>query len=297
MWLLIAISGYFLFSITNVVDKLVLTKIKKPRVYATAVAVFGLLGLIFIFFGFKMPNNWIIFVSIIAGMIYIFALVPFYKGIQMGQTSRVVSFVGGLMPIFVLILGAISGIETLTQKQLIAFFIILAGSYLISLTPSKKKNAKLAFVWAFLAAILFGSFYFLSKYIFLNSDFVSGFVIMRIGGLIAGLVLLFWPGTLKDIMKNIKTRKKKQTQKKASLVLFSQICAAIGFVLVNYAVSIGKVSLVNAIAGTQFVFLLILTILLYKKFPQLKEKVTAKIIIQKIIAILFIALGLYLLVV
>ncbi len=295
MWILIAISGYLFFSINGLVDKLVLSKVNKPRVYAATVGTLGLLGLVFVFFGFSWPSIWIIFVSLFAGMLYTLGLVPFYKAIKMGQTSRVVSFVGGFIPVFVLILASISGIESLSSKQLIAFFVIIIGGIVISYKKKKRGKPKLTFVWAALGALLLGGFYFLSKYIFLESDFVSGFVIMRVGGFLGSLILFIYPQTLKLVLKEIKGRNKKSTQAKASLILISQVSAAIAFVLVNYAISIGKVSLVNAMAGTQFAFLLILTLIFAKRFPQLKENITKKVIIQKSIAILLIAFGLYLL--
>jgi hypothetical protein len=49
-------------------------------------------------------------------------------------------------------------------------------------------------------------------------------------------------------------------------------------------------------AGTQFVFILILALIFTKKFPQLKEDLNKKVIIQKVIAILLIAIGLYLII-
>jgi len=295
IWILTAISGYFFLSVTGLIDKLVLAEINKPRVYAATVGVLGILGFVFFFFGFELPKIRLILISFLAGMLYIFALIPYYKGIQIGQTSRIVSFVGGIYPIIVLILSTVSGIEILTEKQYIAFVIILTGSYLITGSEEKKKNPKISFVWAGLAALFFGIFFFLSKYIYDQSDFISGFVLMRAGGVLAAIILFFYPGTLKQVMKNIKTRKSKKTRHKASLILASQASAAVGFVLINYAVSLGKVSLVNAMAGAQFVFLLILSVIFAKKFPKLMEQIDKKTILKKSLAVLLIGLGLYLL--
>ena len=61
----------------------------------------------------------------------------------------------------------------------------------------------------------------------------------------------------------------------------------------NYAIRLGSVTLINALQGTQYLFLLALTSLLSLKFPKiLHEKVTTQTITQKIIAIVIISFGL-----
>ncbi|HUT21877.1 MAG TPA: hypothetical protein VMX18_00545 [Candidatus Bipolaricaulota bacterium] len=296
MWVFLAILGYLFFSIGNIIDKLVLTKIKRATEYALSVGVFGSLGLLFVFFGFVWPSEPIILLGILVGALYIFALIPYYKAIQLGQASRVASFIGGLIPVVVLILTTLSGLELLTTRQYFAFFLILGGSFLIFYHLPRGKKSKTSILWALLSATALGCFYFLSKFIFLETGFVSGFVIMRVGGILASVSLMFFPHVLSDILKDYKNRRRETTKDKAFLVLLAQSLAAAGFVSVSYAVAIGKVALVNAMAGAQYVFLLILAVLLAKKFPQLKEQVGKEVVIQKIIAIVIIITGLILII-
>ncbi|MFZ5365556.1 MAG: hypothetical protein ACOZBH_05195 [Patescibacteria group bacterium] len=296
MWIVVAVVGYFFFSVTGLVDKLILSEVKRPRAYAAVVGILGLTGVLLAIFGFEWPRPELLFLCLIAGALYIIGLVPFYKAIQLGQPSRVISFFGGLLPVFVLIMSVSSGIEFLRPLQYLAFFIIMIGGYLITVESRRKKSPYSAYAWSGLAALLIAGFYFLSKYIFLQTDFLSGFVLMRIGGLGGSLILLFYPGTFHEIYADLKAQKSKQTQRTGGLVLISQISAALAFILINYAVSIGKVSLVNALTGTQFVFLLLLASFFSKRYPQLKESIDKKNIFQKISAIVLIAIGLAILV-
>jgi hypothetical protein len=84
--------------------------------------------------------------------------------------------------------------------------------------------------------------------------------------------------------------------KNVALYYSSRATGSIGGFLQNYAVSLGSVSVVNALQGLQFVFLLILTSLVSIYYPKvLKENITANTITLKLCAIGVISCGLFLL--
>jgi hypothetical protein len=63
----------------------------------------------------------------------------------------------------------------------------------------------------------------------------------------------------------------------------------------NYAVYLGPVAIINAMQGIQYAFLLVFGIFFTVFFPKiLKEDISKKIIYKKVLAILLIAIGLYL---
>ena len=76
----------------------------------------------------------------------------------------------------------------------------------------------------------------------------------------------------------------------------SRATGTVGGFLQNYAVSLGSVSVINALQGVQFVFLLILTSISSIYFPKvLKEKINTNTITLKLSAIAVISFGLFLL--
>ena len=80
--------------------------------------------------------------------------------------------------------------------------------------------------------------------------------------------------------------------KTAALFFTGQATGALGFVLVNYAISLASVSLVNAMQGVQYGFLLLMVGLLGRKFPKiLSERLSGGVLAQKIIAIALISAG------
>ena len=91
---------------------------------------------------------------------------------------------------------------------------------------------------------------------------------------------------------------KKNTLKKKTMGIFivNQGAGAGANILQNWAIALcplAYIAIINALQGVQYVFLLILTVLLSLKFPQIiKEEISGKILLQKISAILLIGAGL-----
>lgn len=291
-WLIIALAAYLLMAVAVTIDKLLLTKkIENPLVYAFIISALGLVALFLIPFGFEFGSFNQIAPAILAGGIFMFALVFLFKALNQNEASRVTPFVGGLQPIFVLILAWTFLNEQLGLEQLIALVMIIMGTIVISW---EKENTKLtSYLFAFGAALGFAFYYTLIKYVFLNQDFISGFIWSRIGAFIFAFTLLIIKNTRKDLKKTWRQPKKNT----GPLLLFGQINGALGFILLNYAVAISpSVAIINALQGVQYAFVVIIILILSQKFPKiLTEKFTPLIFTQKILAIIILAIGIFLL--
>ena len=214
--------------------------------------------------------------------------------VVLGEISRIAPIVGGAIPLFTLFFSYFFLAERLTGHQLVAFFLLVIGG-VIMLWPRKTKPAlvraslsKRLFL-ALLAALFFAGSFVLSKFIFTEQAFVNGFIWIRIGGFLGAWLLLFWPTTRQAIFKSSRTIKLKV----GGLVAANKGLSALSFLLLNYAISLGSVTLVNALQGVQYAFLLMIALFLSKKFPQIiKEQITNGVIIGKVTAICLIALGL-----
>ena len=295
-WLLIAIIAQFLFALVFVIDKLILSKtVLRPIVYASSVGLFEIFALVLFVFDFSLLSLKQIIIAFSAGALNIFALVFFYKSIEAGEVSRVVPIVGGAVPLGTLILSYFILVERLAVYQLFAFFLLVIGG-VIMVWPRKIKERgdtiktplyqRLPI--ALVAAAFFSGAFVLATYIYNEQSFINGFVWIRMGGFIAGLALLFWPGNRQRIVE----AGRKIRIKAVSLFVSSKLLAGLAFILLNYAFYLGSVSLVNALQGIQYVFLLVIGIILSKKFPQiLREQISQEILARKIAAILLIGLG------
>lgn len=248
------------------------------------------------FVDFFVPDPSQIFLSILAGFIFVFALFGFYTALENFEASRIVPAVGGFLPLFTfgLVFLFLAGQEILSFWKFLALFLLIIGSILIALEREKLITLRSLPISA-LAAFLFALSFVLAKYVYLAQPFWSGFIWMRIGGFFAAICFLFTKEVQKEIFKGKFTFKKKTV----TIFLFNQVIGAGAFVLQNWAIALVPLTFlpfINALEGIKYGFLLIFSVLLSLKFPQiLKEEISREVLFQKIIAILLIVGGLVLL--
>jgi len=315
LWFLVAISAYLILAVVFLVDKYLLTSsILNPRIYAFYVGTLGILVLILApFIGFYIPEKSQIALSLLAGAIFVYGLFWFYKTLQLFEPSRVLPTIGGLTPLFTLGLIYLFswGRETLSSKGVVAFILLILGSILINIKREKLINQKSLKFSVFTAFLLSLSFV-LIKYVYLVQPFWNGFIWKSIGGfLMAACFFIFFPEIKKEIFKNrvprsgmnveknakrSLTEREKFPKKTIAIFVTNQAAGAGANILQNWAIALAPlayVAIINALQGVQYVFLLIFTIFLSLKLPQIvKEEISGKIILQKIFAILLIATGL-----
>lgn len=293
-WLSIVIIAYFLNALAAVIDKYLISKrLPQPVVYAFFISILGILSVFLIPFGFKIPSPFIILLSFIAGGSFTFALFYLFTALKFNDTTKITPFIGGLQPIFILFLSYIFIGERLSAYQFIAFIFLVLGTILIT-SDIKNKNIfkEKGIISALISSVLFALSYFLSKVVYDNHPFLSAFIWMRFFSFSAALFFLIPKSSRNNIINTLKPREGRR-EGTSFIFIFGQICGALSFFFVNYAIKINSVSLTNALQGLQYVFLLIMVIILSKKFPHvLEEKMTSKTLIQKISAILLISLGL-----
>lgn len=298
LWLIIIVIAYFLNASATVVDKFLLTKkISNPAVYAFFISALSLLGLVFVPFGFHFSSVGQTVIALLDGILFCFAYLFMFMALNRNEASRITPFMGGLQPIFVLLLAFVLLGEKIGGLALIAFAVIVAGTIVLSYQKEKTKkliaSSKSSYWLALVSTILFAAAYTVNKYVFVSEGFITGFVLVRIGTFIGALFLLLRPQNVRDIVAEIKAPKKAT----GGLFLIGQGAGALSLILVSYAVAISSsVAIINASRGLEYVFLLIIVLLLAKKYPRLLgEKLTSLIIFQKVTAVALIIAGLVIL--
>lgn len=297
LWLIIIILVYFLFAVSTLGDEYLLNGPPNPKNYSFYVGILGIFVLLLIpFVGFSTPDLLQIILSLLAGSLLIIANFCYYTALEHFEVSKVAPAIGGFLPLFTfgIVYFAFGGKESLTLLQILAFISLILGSIFITLNKRKSISLKSLKITS-LAAFLFAITFILTKYVYTNQSFWGGFIWMRIGGILASLFFLFSKEVRSDVF-----RRKPALQKKTGIVfLGNQIVGSSAFLLQNWAIALVPFSFlpfINALEGIKYVFLLILAVLISKKFPQiLKEEVSKEVIFQKIIAILFIGTGLVIL--
>lgn len=291
----IALGAYILGGISFIIDKtLVDNSLKNPVVYTFYIGALSLGVLILIpFFGFSIPSSEAIIYSVLSGVIFILAILTFFKALSHFNVTVVSPIVGTINPVFALILGWVLLNNTLTSNQFLSFALLILGGITITfnLWWGKHKFDRY-FLIMIASGILFGLSYVLLSEAFQLTKFINGLIISRLamGGL--ALTFLLFPNTRSQIFDN-KVTKHYFANKLGFLVLISQGLGAISGLLTSFAVSLANPALVNSLFGVQYIMLLIAAIFLAKFHPHiLDEDLNKKVLAQKIIGTLIMAFGL-----
>lgn len=304
-WLLFVISSYLIFAAVILADKYLLSGAKMhPAVYTFYIGVLGMLAFALApFTGFVIPGPGQILLSIGAGASLVYAVYWFARGVQKYEPSRIVPAMGGLdsILVFLFLLVTTKGETLLTFPQFLSLALLIIGTVLI--TYEKGKGMSLGSVKiAFINAVFFALAFVMAKYVYLSQPFWSGFILMRLGGLLVALTFLLW---FKEVRQEVflgKTTKRMpfwENPRLASIFVLSQGAGAGAEVLRSFAVFLVPLALlpfVNALLGIQYVAILAFAVFLSWRFPRvLKEHVSRETFFQKVFAILLMALGLGLL--
>lgn len=287
-WLLVTIIAYFLFAITALGDKYILAGAPEPKSYSFYVGVLG--GLILIlapFVGFYVPGLYEIIFCLFTGLIFLIAMFSIFQGLEYFEASRIIPAIGGFLPVFTFGFVYLFSKQTLGLNEILALVFLIIGSILISYNPSKKVPFKSLKISA-LAALFLSLMFVLSKYVYLMLPFWTGFIWIRIGVLIFALFFLF----SKSVRKDVFTKKSTFNEKTSIVFVLNQGVGAGASMLQNWGVALAPLvflPVINALQGVQYLFLFIFTLIFFKLF---KEEISKRIIIQKLIAIVFIVTGL-----
>ena len=319
MWLFITISAYFINAGVYLADKFLLSKkIHSSITYAFYVGIWSVFNFfLFLFVPLWLPNARELALDLLAGMLFLITLVFWYKALHQSEASRVVPIVGALTPIFSLVFSFIFLGEALSPQQLVAFIVLICGGVLISIkktkvylyqkamarareiigdimgeVPARFQPTGRLIVNSVAAALLFAAYYVLMKYIYLHQPFIGSFVWSRLGSFAGVLLMLFVPGWRYLIFKQPRGAK---SPKNIIFFLSVRLMAAAAFIMINWAISLGSVAMVNALQGVQYLFLFMIIVIISNKFPKmLNEQLGGGVLLQKLIGTVMICLGLYL---
>lgn len=300
MWFFIALSGYAVSSVVNILDKFVLEKtIRKPVAFVFYSTIFALLFLLLAPWKIGLLNCVFDYsVAALAGATFVLGLWASYTGIQKSEVSHMGPFIGAVIPVFTFIFGCIFLGEYFVPRQIAAIALLVFGSLVIALEKSKRHNGfQKGAVWGLLGGFLWAIFAVAAKYLYNVYGFTGGFIWSQ-GMVGAAALLLLFSADVRISLSGIFFRQVggKRNFKKGVLVAVDKSLGVIGLILVQYASSLGSVTIVYALAGFQYALLIILVGLLSKFYSKFfKESYSRLEVIQEILAVLIIAAGLALL--
>lgn len=308
-WFFIAISSYFLLAVVNLTDKFLIDNVlRSSKTYAFLVCSLGSLIFLISPWFLKYPGSFLLFANLVTGAIFAGAIFFLYEALRRGEAARTIILIGGLIPVFSTIISWVFLKESFDSGQLIGLLFLLFGIFLVAFLPGrhsfweklwlslrsenyKKRSIKLILLAAFFYAVFFSA----TKYVYASQDFWSAFIWVRLGALITVLFFLIDSKSRKEILDNFKNKNKNKSKSKKNifLFLFNQGLGSLSFVLQNYAIFLGPVAIITALQGVQYAIMMFFSFFLGIFFKEYKEKFSWVTLIQKILALIFISLGLY----
>lgn len=292
----IAILAYALNAGSTIVDKILLNKsLPSPYVYVFYINILGLLALFLLPFGVTI-NTPVLVKSFLSGVLFVVGLVLLFKSLKHGEASVVTPVVGALNPLFTFLIGSLFLHQALQETQITALFVLIFGAMVLTSElwfTKLKANKQLLIMIA--SGLAFALSYIFLKQVFDASNFITGLVLTRLFGGLVVLTFLVLPSIRKQIFHSNVTSNN-FANKTTLFLIFGQIMGAISGLMLSFAISLTNPAIVNSLFGVQYIVILAVALILYKKSPTLlDERLTGLVILKKVLGIIILSFGLYLL--
>jgi len=282
LWIILTLATIFIWSIVNIYDKHFVEKeIREPYI-DTAVFSFAqfLCLIVFGLVTIKNFNPQYFGLSLAAGAIYFVATYFYYLAMKNEQVSTLAPILV-VEPAVVVVLAYVFLRENLFFYQYLAIAAIIAGAWIISW----QKVGKFSLLHGFSFLAMFA---FASRNIFIKMGELSGLPFPAIclgiglGGFLSLLISLLFSHSHFEKHEGRSIRK----------LLAVSVFSALGFLFYSKAITLGPVSLVAALLATKPILVFIFSYLLSKIKPDfLSEKMTKKVLLRKLAAIILIVAG------
>jgi drug/metabolite transporter (DMT)-like permease len=305
-WLMVAIIAYLMLATVNLLDKFLVDNVlKNSRAYAFAACSLGLLIFVASPWFLSWPGWPLLVLNLVNGSVFAVALWLLYEALRRGEASRTLVLIGGATPIFSLLFSILFFQEKFSANQWAGMAFILIGVLVIAFLPVSRSYLSRVLgkfnlvqvvedkglLIALFSALAYSLYFVSTKYAYSFQPFISAFMWNRLGAAIFVLIFLFRNNDRRAIIGIFSRPGRK---KNGFLIILNQAIGSLGFILQNYAIFLGSVVLVNALQGIQYAFLLIISASLSLLAPKLlKETFSWRIVLQKTIAVVAIAIGLY----
>lgn len=263
LWIVLAALAQLISAGIVFIDKYVLVSkvhVGKPIVYAFYISILSGFVLILVPLGLvSIPTSALITLSLLSSITFISSIVLLYTALKGGNASDIMPIVGGVGAISTALCASQWLHEDLPVSFIPAFGFLVLGMLLISHFRLTRRQKMLVVC----SGICFGVTAFLTKLIFLETTFIDGFFWSRMTNVVGALLLLALPANRAAIFSGFSG----SSSGTKGLVIANKTLGGIASVLTLLAISLGSVSIVQAFAGLQFVFLLLIAYLLSRRFP------------------------------
>jgi len=288
MWAIFSISAAFVWALVNTIDKYVLSKrVDKPMIIIVIGGFVMPISGLFVYLLHSLPNlsPLNILLALIAGTFYVLSGVFYLKSLKSEEMSRVIPLLS-FSSLFVLLFATLFLNEIFTPLKYLGIFLLLVGAFLVSSKDFLKIKLGRAFWFMVLASLAGAINATLSKYLLKFTDFWTVFAYTRMGGILPLIPIAYF------YFPELITATKRYGKKAVTLIVGNSILNILGLFLFTIAISLGPVTMVNALGAVQPFFVLLIAVILTIFYSEIiKEEIGKSTISLKLFGIILIFVG------
>ncbi len=291
-WLLLALIAPFLWALVVLIDDNLLRKVYRSAGFGAMVA--GLFG-IFPFLYLGITNDTytlepkVLAAAIVSGILTVAFYYCYFKALGSEEPSTTIAMLN-LMPVFVVVLAAVFLHESLLTKQYIGIGIIVLTSTYLGIMSARKFKLNNAAGYVIAGSLVYAGASILAKYAYEQANFRTVYPWISFGFFIAGTTIFIFGRHSKEA---------KRIAKKAGIAL---VVIMFSIEVLNFgaeftqglAISRGPVSVIRAIEGIQPLYMLLLAVVLGPFLRNFFREQIDKNFPKKVIVMLAMIAGLYL---
>jgi len=302
-WLLLATAGQFLNAIVAILDKYIVTDeniLPRPFVYAFYSCLITGFWVVIYLFGFipglsnlgapsftnvQSPTIQVVGMSFLAAYTFFMALVSMYDALKSADASDVMPVIGAVAALSSFGMSYIFLDIQLSPNFIWGVALLTVGTLLVS----QLQFTKSIVLHTIHSGIFFALHYITMKGLFLETSFDDGFFWSRIGFVLFALSLLLVP----VYWDKIKKQTSQTTKKGGFLVLSTKMLAGVAAFMLLKSADLGDVTVVQALDGLKYVFIIIFSLVLGSKIPSTagENHADASTIVRKVLYIAIISIG------
>jgi hypothetical protein len=312
-WIALALAGYFLAAVSSVGDRFLLAskRIMHPAGYAFFTSVLSLFALLFTFFDRAPSLPWSArCLAMLSGAFYVYGLLFLYTAVQRQMVSlttplvSIASSIGIFLPVFILGVMMDSDSRTLLLWSAVFVFLLAGGGLLAFERDEHRKWVTIPWQAILLAGCFFAAAQLTLKggYAVLHVPFLSSIVWSRLGFFLGGLSLLCKSSWRQEILETVRGIWKRDTVARRAnsrvtglLFTVNKILGGVSLLLIDGAIFMGSVALVQAMESIRLAFVFVLARLFSFAYPQVfPERFSWGVWVRKLLAFILLGIGIWL---
>jgi len=276
-WILLATLGQFINAIVAFFDKYIVSDesmLPRPFVYAFYTCLFTGFWVVIYFLGYipgladlgvpsfdnvQAPTIQVVAMSFLAAYTFFIALVSMYDALKRADASNVLPIIGTVSALSSFGMSYLFFDTQLHDNFIVGVVLLSVGTLLVAQTLPKIDVV----LQVFHSGLFFALHYITMKGLFTETSFDDGFFWSRVGFMLFTLSLLLVP----SYYKKVKSQTSQTTKKAGGIILLAKLLAGIAAFLLLKATDMGEVSVVQALDGLRYVFILLISMVFSHLLP------------------------------